>query len=347
MEKTLKICMAGFGNLGKRFSQLLLEKGQYITDEYGCKIVVTGISTRSRGTLVNPEGINLQDALDMVINTGKFDINYPGYTTGDTNEMIEKSQADIFIEMSTLSIEDGQPATDYMKKAFGLGMHVITANKGPEAWHYKELKKIAEDKGLCYLYETIVMDGTPIFNLMKDTLHGNRLLGFRGILNGTSNFVLCQLEKGYTYDEAIKEAQRIGLAEADPSMDMDGWDGAAKLCAMTNILMDCQITPKMVEVHSVANITKEDIEKANAEGYRIKYICEAKRNPQTNEITAKVSPQKLLISDSFSNVNDTSAAVTLYTDLAGEMTIIQTDPGILQTAYGVYSDLITLMKTIK
>lgn len=338
--------MTGFGNVGKRFCELLLDKSEYLEKEYGVTVLVTGIATRSKGTLANPKGINLQELLDMCKDNGKFSPDLQGYIQGDGLMMLEKAGADVFAEMSPLSIDDGQPATSYIEKAFEMGIHVITANKGPEACHFKHLEKMAKDKNLEFLYETIVMDGTPIFNLVKDTLHGNKILGFRGILNGTSNFVICKLEKGMSYDEAIKEAQRIGLAEADPSMDMDGWDGAAKLCAMTNILMGCEITPKMVEVHSIANITREDIEEAKDEGYRIKYICEAKRNHITKEIDVCVSPQRLPLSDSFSNVNDTSSAITLYTDLAGEITIIQTDPGILQTAYGLYSDLITLLKRL-
>jgi homoserine dehydrogenase len=346
MTKELKICMTGFGNVGRRFCRLIQDKSQEILDDYGYKIILTGICTRSKGLLVNPRGLDIDEIFEMNERNQKFDSKSPYYLLGDAFEMIEKSKADVFIELSTLSINDGQPATSYIENAFSKNMHVITANKGPEAWHYKRLMEIANRKKLHYLFETIVMDGTPVFNFVKYTLPGVKINGIRGILNGTSNFVLCQLEKGMTYDEAIKEAQRIELAEADPSMDIDGWDGAAKICSLANILMDAGLNPKDVEVESIAGITKEDILEAKSEGYKIKYICEAKKDKGTKNINISVGPQKISMNDEYCNVEDTSAAITFYTDLAGEMTIIQTDPNILQTAYGVYSDLLTLIKSI-
>lgn len=344
MEKTLKICMTGFGNVARKFCHLLLEKEEYLKKTFGYRIVVTGISGRSKGSLVSPKGIDLADALRQVEENGAISQDAPGCFRGTPAEMMAAAQADVFIEMSTLSIHDGQPATSYIKEAFARKMHVITANKGPEAWYYQELNGLAKQAGVHFLYETIVMDGTPIFNLVEKTLHGNEISEISGILNGTSNYVLKLLENGSTYDEAIKAAQDIGLAEADPSMDMDGWDGAAKICALANILMDANITPKDVAVESVSSVTAEDISRARAEGSCIKYICRAKRHTDTGLLEVSVKPEKLPVTHVCNSVNGTSAVITLYTDLAGEMTLIQTDPGLLQTAYGVYSDLITLLK---
>jgi homoserine dehydrogenase len=338
--------MTGFGNVGRKFCRLIQSKQDEILKYYGYEIILTGICTRSKGLLVNPEGLDIDEIFAMNEKNQRFAVDSPYYMQGDSFEMIEKSGANIFIELSTLSIDDGQPATSYIEKAFNCGMHVITANKGPEAWHYKSLSEMANSKNLQYLFETIVMDGTPIFNFVKYTLPGVEINGIRGILNGTSNFVLCQIEKGMTYDEAIKESQRIELAENDPSMDMDGWDGAAKICSLANILMDAGLNPKDVSVESIAVITKEEINKAKNEGYKIKYICEAKKDKNTGKIDLSVKPQRISLDDEYCNVDDTSAAITFYTDLAGEMTIIQTDPNILQTAYGVYSDLLTLIKSI-
>lgn len=346
MTKELKICMAGFGNLGRRFSQLLLEKEEYLRNEYGYSFKVTGISTRSRGTLVNPDGIVLQDALDMIENSGKFSVDYPDFTSGDTIEMIKSSGADIFLELSTLSVSDGQPAADYIRFALENGMHVITANKGPEVWHYKELKQLADDKGLMYLYETTVMGGAPLFSLMRECLHGNKLLGFKGILNGTSNYVLCSMEKGNSYDQAIREAQRIGIAEADPSIDMGGFDGAVKLCALANIFMGCQFTPDTIDITSLEGITAEEIEKAREEGFKIKYICQAMPDKDTGAIKAKISPEKLPATDLLCNVESNSLAITLYADLAGELTIVSSGAEMLQIVFGIYSDLLTLLKKL-
>lgn len=344
MEKVLKICMTGFGNVGRKFCHLLEEKEEYLAENFGYRVVVTGISGRSKGSLVNPSGINLTETLAQVEQKGFISQDTPGYFNGTPQEMMTASQADVFIEMSTLSIHDGQPASSYIKEAFSRKMHVITANKGPEAWQYRELKELSVKAGVQFLYETIVMDGTPVFNLVEKTLHGNEILEISGILNSTSNYVLQLLEDGWTYENAMKEAQAVGIAEADPSMDMDGWDGTAKICALANILMDANVTPEDALVESVSTVTPQDIRKAQEEGCCIKYICRARKNPDTNQMEVSVKPEKIPVTHAYYTVNGTSAVITLYTDLAGEMTLIQTNPGLLQTAYGVYSDLITLLK---
>ena len=342
--KTLKLCFIGFGNVGQKVSALLLEKQDWLRETFATDVIVTGIAGRSKGSLVDPAGLDLRESLSQVQTTGRFDPASPAAFEGTPEEMMAASGADVLVEMSTLSIRDGLPAADYIRYALRRGMHVITANKGPEAWYYKELKALAEEAGKQFLYETIVLDGTPTFNLMTETLHGNTISGITGILNGTSNYVLKLLEEGKSYDEAIKAAQDIGLAEADPSMDIDGWDGAAKICAMANILMDASITPDDVEVESVRSVTAEKLADAKQRGMCIKYICRAEQTEDGVKVSVK--PEELPREHAYNSVNGTSAVFTLYTDLAGELTIIQTDPGLLQTAYGIYSDLITLLKRI-
>lgn len=347
--KTLRLCIAGFGNVTKRFLRLLQEKEAYLAETYGYGFSIIGVCSPSRGILAGGDGLSIDGLFEMDETRYKFDGLAEFFSPWDERgalAMIDRCQADVFIELSTLSIKDGEPATSYIERAFERGMHVITANKGPEAWHFDRLAEKAHTAGKEYLFETAVMDGTPIFNFARETLHGCEILGIKGILNGTSNFVLHQLEHGFTFDAAIKEAQRLQFAEADPSMDIDGWDGAAKICAMANILMDAKLDPMKVERKSVASVTAEDIKKAKENGCRIKYICKAERE-KSGAVHLSVLPAMIPLDDVYAAVNGSSAVVTFYTDLAGELTIVQTDPGILQTAYGVYSDLITLMKRIE
>ena len=348
-KRLLRVCMTGFGNVGQKFCVLLEEKKDELERAYHRRILVTGIATRSKGSLANPDGLSIPELLRELEENGHFDAGSPDYIENGPDAvpvMMDVSKADVFIEMSTLSIADGQPAAGYIEAAFDRGMHVITANKGPEAWHFKKLNDRAEREHLLFLYETIVMDGTPVFNLVKETLHGNRILGMRGILNSTSNYIFSCLKNGLSYEDAVRAAQERGIAEADPSLDMDGWDGAAKICALANILMDAGITPEDVAVESAAAVTAEDFKRAEQEGQCIKYLCEAMRDPDSGKLHVSVKPVKLPLSHPFATVDGTSAAITLYTDLAGELTILQTNPGLLQTAYGVYSDLITLLKTL-
>lgn len=344
MSRIIKYCMAGFGNVGVRFARLLIEKEAELRKEYGCEMRLTGICTRSKGMLMNPGGLDLEKILTVNEKTGRFYENESDFIRCDTEAMIAASEAELFIELTTLSIENGEPAASYIRKALNRGMHVITANKGPEAWRFDELRALAEEKGRMFLYETIVMDGTPVFNLVKETLRGNRILGIKGILNGTTNFVLGELEKGGGYESAVREAQRRQLAEADPSMDVDGWDGAAKICALANILMGAKTNPREAYVQSLAGVSALDIAAAREKGCRIKYLCRAEADGEKGGVKLSVKPELVDLDDPLASVNGTSAAITLYTDLAGEVSVVQTDPGILQTAYGVYSDLLTLIK---
>lgn len=347
--RTLRLCVAGFGNVAKRLLRLLQEKRSRLQDAYDADFPLTGICSPSRGILLDDGGLPVDELLAWEKAHRTFDgaagIFIPWGGRGAL-EMIDRCGAEVFIELSTLSIKDGEPASSYIERAFERGMHVVTANKGPEAWHFDRLAEKARSTGREYLFETAVMDGTPIFNLARETLHGCEILGIRGILNGTSNFVLHQLEGGSTFDAAIREAQRMQFAEADPSMDIDGWDGAAKLCAMANVLMNAKLNPMDVERRGIASVTAQDIARAKEEGCRIKSICRAEKEA-SGAVRLRVFPTKVPSDDVFAAVNGSSAAVTLYTDLAGELTIVQADPGILQTAYGVYSDLITLVKRIR
>lgn len=345
MVQPLKICMTGFGNVGREFCRLIQSKRNEVIEKYQYDISIVGISTNSKGTLINNNGLDIDNIFSAFEKLKKFDQSSEDYCCCSPIEMINKCEADIFIELSTLSIKDGQPAISYIEEACKNNMHVITANKGPVAWDFKRLNDIFRSKQ--FLFETTVMDGTPIFNLFKDCLHGNKINRIMGILNGTSNFVLSQLEKGVPFDDAVSEAQRIGLAEADPSMDIDGMDGTAKICALANILMDANTNPERVQVKSIRNITMEELQSAKQKGYRIKYICEAVKNEITDEVELSVQPRQLKMEDALCTVNGTSAAITLFTDLAGELTIIQTNPGILQTAYGIYSDLLTVIKYLQ
>lgn len=332
----------GFGNAGRAFCRLFLGKKEELENTFGYEIVVSAICTKTKGTLLNRNGLNLHQALHEVEQLGGFQPHNPDRYGGEVLEAMEKSQAHVLVELSTLSIWDGQPAITHIEKAFDLGMHVITANKGPIAWAYARLKAIADNKNRNFLFETTVMDGTPVYNLVRETLPGCRVLSFKGILNSTTNFILEEMEQGASYEEALKEAQRRGFAEADPSMDIDGWDAAAKTAALINVLMEGQVTPIEIKRTGIAAITREEISKAGNEGKKIKLLCEGIKTDEG--ISGIVHPVKVDEKDFFSLVDATSSILSITTDLMGEVCIVEKKPEIEQTAYGIYSDLLTLLK---
>ena len=345
MVRKIKFCMAGFGNVGKAFARLLLEKKAELAAEYGCEMLLTGVCTRSGGALVNADGLSFEKVLKMNERKERF-AGCKNFADGGVPEMISASGAEIFLELTTLSAGGGEPAAGYIRQALNSGMHVITSNKGPEAWCFDELNALAKKNGRLFLYESSVMGGAPLFSLVRHSLRGNRIVAVKGILNATTNFLLGELEKGADFGAALKEAQRMGIAEADPSADINGLDGAAKICVLANILMNASVNPGMTYIKSLAGVSAADLEAARGSGRRIKFICRAERD-ESGAVKTSVKPENLCPDDPLANAGGSSTAVTLYTDLAGELSVVHTDPGIMQTAYGVYSDLLTVLEAAR
>lgn len=339
---TIKLCIIGFGNASKEFCKMLLDKQEDIRSETGFNVVVNAISTKSKGKLLNTDGLDLEKVFREIEMYEKFHENNPSFVNCSNIDLIQESKAHVMVELSTLSIEDGQPAITHIETAFKNDMHVITANKGPIAWAYNRLKTMAQEKKLQFLHETTVMDGTPVFNLVKETLLGCRVLSFKGILNSTTNFILEEMEKGVEYETAIKEAQIRGFAEADPSLDIDGWDAAAKTTALANVLMNANLTPMAIDRIGISHITRKDVQEALNSNKKIKLLCEG--FIEEGQVVGRVHPVLIDKKDIFSSIDATSSILSITTDLMGQISIVEQNPEIQQTAYGIYSDLLTLLK---
>lgn len=341
MNKRLSLCMIGFGNAGKEFCKMLLEQHNMIKDTYDYEVLVNTISTKSKGTLCASNGVDINRALEEVERFGKFSKDNPQLVQYNSIDAIKNSKADVLVELSTLSIKDGQPAISHIETAINNNMHVITANKGPIAWAYKRLKGMADERELSLLHETVVLDGAPVFNLVRDTLPGCKVLAFKGIVNSTTNFIMEEMEAGSDFDAALKEAQRRGFAESDPSLDIDGWDAAGKTAALINVLMDGSVTPMDIDRTGISHITLKDLEEAKKKGEKIKLLCEGYKDG--NIIKGRVYPGFVNNKDIFSNIDSTTSILSITTDLMGELCMVERNPEIQQTAYGVFSDLLTLI----
>lgn len=340
--KELKLLLVGFGNVGREFARIMLEKGGLLEDKYGCRFSIVGIATYDQGMLVNSNGIDMKRALDEINESERFLSGNPDISNMDTLKMISSLNADVMIEMTPLSIMDGEPAITHIETSLKSGKHVISCNKGPVAWKYSSIKELATKVNRAFLHECVVMDGTPVFNMVEDNLPGCVILGFRGILNSTTNFILQEIENGGNFDDAVYEAQCRGFAEADPSMDIDGWDAAAKTAALMNALMDTQITPMDIKREGIADVTPDMLQKAKKEGYIYKLLCMCAI--EEGKPVGRVSLKRLPLSDPLAGVSGTSSALTLQTDLMGSLTVFETDPEITQTGYAVLSDLVRLVR---
>lgn len=343
MENTnrIKVAILGFGNVGQAFVKLLFNKHGEIENKLHCDVQVTAISTKSKGCLVNYDGINLEKALEDIKKYNAFNKEDSDYSELSSLEVAENVDYDVLIELTPLQIFSGQPATNHIKTALNRKKNAISANKGPIAWAFEDLKKTAQENGVLFYYETTVMDGTPVFNLVDETLRFCKITQVKGILNTTTNFVLEEISKGNTYDQAIKEGKERGFVEADPSMDIEGWDAAAKLAALLNVLMYANITPLDVDRKGIEDITLEQIKKAEEKGNVIKLICHG--GIESNTIVARVRPEEISKNSMLASINGTTSIVSITTDLMGTISIVEHEPEIEQTAYGVFSDLIRVI----
>ncbi|MDF2547611.1 MAG: homoserine dehydrogenase [Anaerosolibacter sp.] len=340
--KTIRIAMVGFGNAGKALAKIILDKQEALDKTMGWKLKTVAITTATRGNLVDENGIDLKKTLKDLECQGCFDKTWEAYREWTTLEIIEKVDYDVLIEISPLNIFTGQPAIDHIHTAFGRKKHVITANKGPIAWAYHQLKTMAEKQQVYFFHETTVMDGTPVFNLVDETLPMCKVMGIKGILNTTTNFVLEEMAHEKSFEDAMNEGKRRGFVEADPSMDIEGWDAAAKTAALLNVLMDANITPREIQRKGIEDVTYEDILKAQQAGKVIKLICQGMVDD--GKVIGMVKPMEISNDHVFASVTGTSSILSIQTDLMGELTVIEHDPEIEQTGYGLFSDLMRLIR---
>jgi homoserine dehydrogenase len=333
-----RLALIGFGNVGQAFVRLLQRKRELLLQEHHLSFSVTGIATGKHGMAIDPQGIDINHAL-QVISTGG-DLGELSVRTPISNplEFIRTCGADVIFENTPVNYADGQPAVDYLRTALLAGMHAITANKGPVVHAYKELIQLAERSGRKFFFESAVMDGAPIFSLYRESLPAIDLLGFTGILNSTTNLILTRMENGESFMQALAYAQTIGIAETDPSGDVDGWDAAVKVAALVTVLMGVALKPAQVERTGIRDLTVEHIEQATSAGKRWKLVCTARR--EGKEVQARVCPEMVDADSPLYGVNGTSSIVTFETDVLPQLSIVEGSPGPETTAYGLLADFI-------
>ena len=340
----LRLAVIGFGNVGQEFARLLLSKRDWLLRAKGLDVEVLAIATRNKGPLISKKSLDLEKAL-AEIKKGSLRGYGPESTGLSVPEIIESCDADVMVELTTLEVKSGQPAIDHIKSAMDVGMDVITANKGPLAFAYEDLRDRARSRGVHFRFEGTVMDGTPIFSLVERTLPGCQVVGLEGIVNSTTNYILTEMSKGKPLNEAVREAQRKGIAEADPSLDIDGWDAAAKITALANVLMDAGLDPTKVHRRGIREVTSTTIAEAAGQDKKVKLIARAKGAGES--VRLEVGPELVGPDSPFWSVEGTSSALTIRTDLMGDVTLLEGGPGLAQTAYAVFSDMILVVDAIR
>jgi homoserine dehydrogenase len=320
---TFELLLIGHGRVAQRFVSLLVEQSVV-------RARIVGVATRRHGYVLGRRRVYSSSTLQFIRDAVK------------ARARAAKAGRMVVIETTTLDIETGQPAVSHVLAALAGGAHVVTANKGPVAFAYDRLARAAERANRRFLFEGAVMDGVPIFNLVRETLPGVRIVGFRGVVNSTTNFILTAMEQGQRFADALAEMQARGIAEADASLDIDGWDAAAKAAALANVLLGANITPRDVKRRGIGADTGRLAREARAAGRRLKLVVRGERDGRN--VTARVAPEDLRGDDLLAGLQGLQNALILKTDLLEEIAIVQRSGSLTQTAYALLSDLVTIVQ---
>jgi homoserine dehydrogenase len=305
----LKLAIIGYGNVGRALARLLREKRREFP------FTIAGIHTLRHGTAVDPGGLPAR-----ITDAGEF-----GARAASVEAFLDAARAQVAVELTTLNPSTGEPATAHIRAAIVRRMHVVTANKGPVAHAYAALRDEAERAGVAFRFESSVMDGAPVFNLWRHTMPGVKVLGFTGVLNSTSKVVIEAMERGQSFDSGLAEARRLGITEA----------------ALANVFMDARTTPQQVTTRGIARLTPERVMEIARGGKTVRLVSRGRRT--SGGISLRVRAEVLDRCDVLACTPGTSNLILFHTDLMGTFGTVSIEPGVEQTAYGVFSDLVSLL----
>jgi len=332
--KRYRVCFLGFGNVGRALARLFVAKTAELLENYGIEWEVTGVATRRMGWRATEDKIDVSKLLAGSDETG---------TVAGIDEWLARAKPDVVFETTSLNPETGQPAIEYLSKSLQAGAHTITANKAPLVYAYDELNRIAVTQGKRFMFEATVLDSAPVFSLFRETLPAAKVRAFSGAFNSTTNVILETMEAGRSFAEGVKTAQELGVAETDPSHDVDGWDSIMKVCAISRVILRAPLRPEQVRREGIRGLDPATLQAARAEGKPYKLITRATVNAD-GSVTASVRPEQVALSDPLGGVRGTSLAIHFELDTIPGLTIVSHRPNLQSTAYGLLADFINADK---
>ena len=338
----MRLLFLGFGTVGQGLAELLLAKRDELKKRYGLDWTVTGIADTLKGNAYDAKGIDLAKALELAAKGESLTALDRGGKGWDALAMAKHAEADVLLEATYTDIKTGEPATSHIRAVLERGVNVVTTNKGPLALHYRELADLAAKRKVEFLFEGTVMSGTPVLNLLRETLAGAEILEMQGILNGTTNYILTRMEEGLSYEAALAKAQELGYAEAVPDADVLGWDALAKVTILANVVFGASLKPTESPCEGITKITAADIAKAKADGKRYKLIGRVWR--EGGAVKAAVAPRLVDLSQPLAGVMGATNAVAIRTDALGEVTIVGPGAGKAQTGFSMLTDLLHIVR---
>jgi homoserine dehydrogenase len=332
--KRQRLCFIGFGNVGRALVRLLVAKSAELRENYGIEWEIAGVATRRLGWRATNSAI---DVVALLAGTDETE------THDGIDEWLARARPDVVFETTSLSPETGQPAIDYMRASLQAGAHLITANKAPIVYAFQELNEIAMAQGKRFLFESTVLDSAPVFSLFRETLPAAKIRGVSGVFNSTTNIILETMEAGRSFAEGVKTAQELGVAETDPSHDVDGLDSVMKICAIANVILGRRLTPRDVRREGIRGLDPVTLQTARAEGKPYKLLTRATVNTD-GSVSASVRPEQIATNEPLGNVRGTSLAIHFELDTIPGLTIVSHRPNLQSTAYGLLADFINALK---
>ncbi|MFL6207290.1 MAG: homoserine dehydrogenase [Pyrinomonadaceae bacterium] len=337
---TFNLCLLGFGNVGRALVALLQEKADELRAEYGIEWRITGVATRRMGWHASPHGYGPEMLLRGLVGPQH------GTSPADVRAWLRAARADVLFEITALEPFTGQPAIEHIHTALELNAHAITANKGPVVHAYEELTALARTQGRRFMFEATVADCLPVFSLFRATLPAARVLGFRGVLNSTTNVLLEAMGAGASFAEGVRRAQALGVTETDPGYDVAGWDAVVKVCALVTVLMKTPLKPDEVERTGISELSAAEVQTAQAAGQPFKLIGSAEFDA-AGRLSARVRPERIESTDPLAMARSTSLLVQFKLDVLPGLIVMAEQPNLKSTAYGMLADFINAVKERK
>jgi homoserine dehydrogenase len=337
----VKIVYVGFGLVSQGLAEIILGANSLLPIPQKTKIQTVGILDIMKGSKIDENGIDMQEILT---NAEKGDYSLLTSTIVDISKAIQEIKADIIIEASFTDIKTGQPAISHIEAAINSNKHVVTTNKGPFAVGYEQIFNLAREKNKIVAIEGTVISGTPIINVLNNGLLGSKISAVSGIMNGTSNYILSEMELGMSYEKALGQAQNLGYAEADPTSDVEGIDTLAKVMILANVVFKTQLSQEDIAVSGISKITLADIKKATLNNMRWKLIGHVWKDNQ-DKVHGSVSPKLVSKYDSLYGILGATNALKITSNILGDTTIIGAGAGKIETGFALYNDIISIMKS--
>lgn len=340
--KEVRIWVVGLGTVGRWLLREIQAQASTFAKRYGFTPKVVGVANARNGFVYDSSGIDPQSVLQAV-SGGQSLRELDGVQHWSTSvEGLAATEADVLVEVTASSARDGQPGITHIRDALRRGISVVTSNKWPVALNGVELGQLAYEKGVAFRAESTVMSGTPVLSTLVDGLAGTTPISLRGILNATANFIVTRMEEGASYEDALSEAQQLGLAERDPRADVDGYDAMAKAMILAGLVFGIQLSPEDVTRRGISTIERTRIDSASAEGARVKELVtlELSEARGTRTASARVEPTIIPNEDPLAGVTGVTNAVVCRAEPVGEVMVTGPGAGPELAGQGVLSDLI-------